>query len=382
MNLDFRPSWMNEELDLFQDNIARFLDTEVMPDDAASRQRGHVGHAIWRRAGELGLLCIDIPTEYGGGGGDFRHEALFDDQMSRRGLTGMATSVHSIVAHYFLNHGTAEQRAHYLPRLASGELIGAIAMSEPGAGSDLQGIRTRAEREGEGYVINGAKTFITNGMLAGVILLVVKTDPTLGARGTSIIMIDTQNCAGFKVGRVLDKMGMKAQDTAELFFDNVRVPASALLGGTEGQGFFQLMADLPYERLIIGVAATAAIEGALALTLAYTQERTAFGKTLFEFQNTRFKLAEIAAIAKAARAFTDRCVEDLLAGTLDTATASMIKMWTTEQQGKVMDECLQLFGGYGYMNEYPIARMFADARVQRIYGGSNEIMREVIARAL
>ena len=382
MNLDFRPSWMNEELDLFQDNIARFLDTEVMPDDAASRQRGHVGHAIWRRAGELGLLCIDIPTEYGGGGGDFRHEALFDDQMSRRGLTGMATSVHSIVAHYFLNHGTAEQRAHYLPRLASGELIGAIAMSEPGAGSDLQGIRTRAEREGEGYVINGAKTFITNGMLAGVILLVVKTDPTLGARGTSIIIIDTQNCAGFKVGRVLDKMGMKAQDTAELFFDNVRVPASALLGGTEGQGFFQLMADLPYERLIIGVAATAAIEGALALTLAYTQERTAFGKTLFEFQNTRFKLAEIAAIAKAARAFTDRCVEDLLAGTLDTATASMIKMWTTEQQGKVMDECLQLFGGYGYMNEYPIARMFADARVQRIYGGSNEIMREVIARAL
>ena len=382
MNLDFRPSWMNEELDLFQDNIARFLDTEVMPDDAASRQRGHVGHAIWRRAGELGLLCIDIPTEYGGGGGDFRHEALFDDQMSRRGLTGMATSVHSLVAHYFLNHGTAEQRAHYLPRLASGELIGAIAMSEPGAGSDLQGIRTRAEREGEGYVINGAKTFITNGMLAGVILLVVKTDPTLGARGTSIIIIDTQNCAGFKVGRVLDKMGMKAQDTAELFFDNVRVPASALLGGTEGQGFFQLMADLPYERLIIGVAATAAIEGALALTLAYTQERTAFGKTLFEFQNTRFKLAEIAAIAKAARAFTDRCVEDLLAGTLDTATASMIKMWTTEQQGKVMDECLQLFGGYGYMNEYPIARMFADARVQRIYGGSNEIMREVIARAL
>lgn len=382
MNLDFRPSWMNAELDLFRDNIARFLDTEVMPEDAASRERGHVGHAIWRRAGELGLLCTDIPTEFGGGGGDFRHEALFDDQMSRRGLTGMATSVHSIVAHYFLNHGTPAQRAHYLPKLANGELIGAIAMSEPGAGSDLQGIRTRAEREGNEYVINGSKTFITNGMLAGVILLVVKTDPAQGARGISIIIIDTEDCAGFKVGRVLDKIGMKAQDTAELFFDNVRVPASAILGGKEGQGFFQLMADLPYERLIIGVAATAAIEGALALTLGYTKERTAFGKTLFEFQNTRFKLAEIAAIAKAARAFTDRCVEDLVAGKLDTATASMIKMWTTEQQGKVMDECLQLFGGYGYMNEYPIARMFADARVQRIYGGSNEIMREVIARAL
>jgi acyl-CoA dehydrogenase len=390
MNLDFRPSWMNAELDLFRDNITRFLDTEVMPDDAASRERGHVGHAIWRRAGELGLLCTDIPTEYGGGGGDFRHEALVDDEMSRRGLTGMATSVHSIVAHYFLNHGTPEQRAHYLPKLASGELIGAIAMSEPGAGSDLQGIRTRADRivdgdsngDADAYVINGAKTFITNGYLAGVILLVVKTDASQGARGTSIIIIDTQDCAGFTVGRVLDKIGMKAQDTAELFFDNVRVPATALLGGKEGQGFFQLMADLPYERLIIGVAATAAIEGALALTLAYTQERKAFGKTLFEFQNTRFKLAEIAAIAKAARAFTDRCVEELVAGKLDTATASMIKMWATEQQGKVMDECLQLFGGYGYMNEYPIARMFADARVQRIYGGSNEIMREVIARAL
>lgn len=382
MNLDFRPSWMNAELDLFRDNIARFLDTEVMPEDAASRQRGHVGHAIWRRAGELGLLCTDIPTEFGGGGGDFRHEALFDEQMARRGLTGMATSVHSIVAHYFLNHGTPEQRAHYLPRMASGELIGAIAMSEPGAGSDLQGIRTRADYDGDSYVINGSKTFITNGFLAGVILLVVKTDPAQGARGTSIMIIDTKDCTGFKVGRVLDKIGMKAQDTAELFFDNVRVPASALLGGEAGQGFFQLMADLPYERLIIGVTATAAIEGALELTLAYTKERTAFGKTLFEFQNTRFKLAEIAAIAKATRAFTDRCVEDIVAGKLDTATASMLKMWTTEQQSKVMDECLQLFGGYGYMNDYPIARMFADARVQRIYGGSNEIMREVIARAL
>ena len=382
MHLDFRPSWMNEELDLFGDNVARFLDNEVAPQDEAARKQGHVGHAIWQRAGELGLLCVDVPEQFGGGGGDFRHEALFDDLMARRGLTGMATSVHSIVAQYFVHHGTPEQQRTYLPKLASGALVGAIAMTEPGGGSDLQGIRTRAERRGDAYVINGAKTFITNGSLAGVVLLVVKTDPAQGARGISILIVDTKDCAGFKVGRVLDKMGMKSQDTAELFFDDVTVPASAVLGGVEGQGFFQLMSDLPYERAIIGVTAAAAIEGALALTLAYTKERRAFGKPLFDFQNTRFKLAEIAAIAKATRAFVDRCVEDQVAGKLDTVTASMVKMWATEQQGKVLDECVQLFGGYGYMNEYPIARMFADARVQRIYGGTNEIMREVIARGL
>jgi acyl-CoA dehydrogenase len=255
-------------------------------------------------------------------------------------------------------------------------------MTEPGAGSDLQGIRTRAERRGDTYVINGSKTFITNGFLAGVVLVVAKTDPAAGARGTSILVVETQDCAGYRVGRVLDKIGLKAQDTSELFFDDVTVPAANLLGGREGQGFYQLMADLPYERTFIGVGAVAAMEGAYEATLGYVRERKAFGKPIAEFQNTKFKLAEIATTTKVARTFVDHCVERLVAGTLDTATASMVKLWTSDQQGQVIDECLQLFGGYGYMNEYMIARMYADARIQRIYGGTNEIMKEVISRAL
>jgi acyl-CoA dehydrogenase len=382
MPFDFSPSWMDSDLQMFAASASRFVETEVLPEDEAARKRGNVGHAIWRRAGELGLLCTDIPEEYGGGGGDFRHEAIIIDQMARRGLTGMATSVHSIVAHYFLNHGTPAQRQRYLPRLARGELVGAIAMTEPGAGSDLQGIRTRAYAEGNQYRLNGTKTFITNGALAGVVLVVAKTDPAQGARGTSIMIVETENCEGYKVGRVLDKMGLKAQDTSELFFDDVLVPAENLLGGVEGQGFFQLMSDLPYERLMIGISAVAAIEGAYEATLAYVRDRKAFGKPIAEFQNTKFKLAGIATTAKVARAFADRCVTDFLAGNLDTATASMAKLWLSEEQGKVVDECVQLFGGYGYMNEYLIARMYSDARIQRIYGGTSEIMREVIARAM
>jgi acyl-CoA dehydrogenase len=382
MPFDFSPSWMDSDLQMFAASASRFVETEVLPEDEAARKRGNVGHAIWRRAGELGLLCTDIPEEYGGGGGDFRHEAIIIDQMARRGLTGMATSVHSIVAHYFLNHGTPAQRQRYLPRLARGELVGAIAMTEPGAGSDLQGIRTRAYAEGNQYRLNGTKTFITNGALAGVVLVVAKTDPAQGARGTSIMIVETENCEGYKVGRVLDKMGLKAQDTSELFFDDVLVPAENLLGGVEGQGFFQLMSDLPYERLMIGISAVAAIEGAYEATLAYVRDRKAFGKPIAEFQNTKFKLAGIATTAKVARAFADRCVTDFLAGKLDTATASMAKLWLSEEQGKVVDECVQLFGGYGYMNEYLIARMYSDARIQRIYGGTSEIMREVIARAM
>ena len=302
--------------------------------------------------------------------------------MARRALTGMSTSVHSIVAHYFLNHGTEAQKRKYLPRLARGELVGAIAMTEPGAGSDLQGVRTRAVKDGDGYVINGSKTFITNGFLAGVVLVVVKTDPTQGAKGTSILIVETEGCQGYRVGRVLDKIGMKAQDTSELFFDDVRVPADALLGGSEGQGFFQLMGDLPYERTIIGLSALATMEGAYQATLDYVRERKAFGQPIAEFQNTKFKLAEIATQIKVGRAFIDRCVEDLVAGKLDTATASMAKLWGSEAQGRVIDECLQLFGGYGFMNEYMVARMYSDARVQRIYGGTNEIMKEVISRGL
>jgi acyl-CoA dehydrogenase len=382
MPFDFTPSWMDSDLATFTASVARFVETEVLPDDEAARQRGSVGHAIWRRAGELGMLCTDIPEEYGGGGGDFRHEAIVIDQMARRGLTGMSTSVHSIVAHYFLNHGTPAQKQRFLPRLARGEIVGAIAMTEPGAGSDLQGIRTRALPAGNQYILNGSKTFITNGSLAGVVLVVAKTDPTQGARGTSIMIVETENCEGYKVGRVLDKMGLKAQDTSELFFDDVRVPAENLLGGAEGQGFFQLMSDLPYERLMIAVGALSAIEGAYETTLAYVRDRKAFGKPIADLQNTKFKLANVATTAKVARAFVDRCITDYLAGKLDTATASMAKLWLSEEQGKAIDECVQLFGGYGYMNEYLVARMYADARIQRIYGGTSEIMREVIARAM
>jgi len=382
MPIDFRPSWMNEELAMVRETCARFVETEMLPDDEAARKRGHVGHHLWRRAGEIGLLCADIPEAWGGGGGDFRHEAVFCEEMARRGLTGMSASVHSIVAHYFLNHGTEDQKQRFLPRMARGELVGAIAMTEPGAGSDLQGIRTRADRRGDTYVINGSKTFITNGFLAGVVLVVAKTDPAAGARGTSIFVVETKDRAGYRVGRVLDKIGLKAQDTSELFFDDVTMSSADLLGGREGQGFYQLMSDLPYERTFIGVGAVAAMEGAYEATLAYVRERQAFGKPVAEFQNTKFKLAEIATTTKVARTFVDHCVERLVAGTLDTATASMVKLWTTDQQGQVIDECLQLFGGYGYMNEYMIARMYADARIQRIYGGTNEIMKEVISRAL
>ncbi|MDQ7958429.1 MAG: acyl-CoA dehydrogenase family protein [Pseudomonadota bacterium] len=410
MPLQFKRSWANEELDSLRDAAARFIDAEMAPQDEEARRRGHVGHAIWRRAGELGLLCTDIPEAYGGAGGDFRHEAVIHEEMARRGLTGMSNSVHSIVAHYFLNHGTEAQKRKYLPAMARGELVGAIAMTEPGAGSDLQGIRTRAVRDGDAYVIDGSKTFITNGYLAGLILVVCKTDPAQGARGTSILIVETRRpapgrsqaglsrsggdsspgdesggtviCPGFKVGRVLDKMGMKAQDTSELFFDGVRVPHDSLLGGREGQGFFQLMSDLPYERLIIGLSALACMEGAYQATLDYVRERKAFGKPIAEMQNTRFKLAEVATQIMVGRAFIDRCVEQLVAGTLDTATASMAKLWGSEAQGRVLDELVQLHGGYGFMNEYMVTRMYADARVQRIYGGTSEIMKEVIARAL
>ncbi|AOV05543.1 acyl-CoA dehydrogenase family protein [Delftia tsuruhatensis] len=382
MPLQLTRSWSTPELESLRATAVRFLETEMQPQDEAARQRGNVGHAIWRRAGELGLLCTDIPEDYGGGGGDFRHEAVIHEEMARRALSGMSNSVHSIVAHYLLNHGTEAQKRKYLPAMARGELVGAIAMTEPGAGSDLQGVRTRAELRDGRYRINGSKTFITNGLLAGLILVVCKTDPAQGARGTSILIVETRDCAGFRVGRVLDKMGMKAQDTSELFFDDVTVPQDALLGGREGQGFYQLMGDLPYERLIIGLAALACMEGAYEATLAYVRERRAFGQAIADMQNTRFKLAEVATTLTVGRAFIDRCVEQLVAGTLDTATASMAKLWGSEAQGRVLDELVQLHGGYGYMNEYMVTRMYTDARVQRIYGGTSEIMKEVISRAL
>jgi acyl-CoA dehydrogenase len=382
MNSAHGSPWMDEDLTIFRDSVARFVDAEMVPNDEQWRKQQHVGKDIWRKAGEMGLLCTDIPSDYGGAGGDFRHEAILYEETARRGITGFGQGVHSICAHYLINHGTEEQKRRFLPSMARGELIGAIGMSEPGAGSDLQALKTRAARDGDSYVINGSKTFITNGFLAGLIALVVKTTPGQGAKGTSILMVETANLKGFRVGRILDKMGMKSQDTAELFFEDVRVPAENLLGGSEGQGFYQLMGDLPYERALIAVSGVAAMEGALAETVRYVKDRKAFGKSIAEFQNTKFKLAEVATKTHIARVFVDDVIAKVVNGTLDTVTASMAKYWVSDTQQEVLDECVQLHGGYGYMNEYLVCRMFADARVQRIYGGTNEIMKELISRAL
>jgi acyl-CoA dehydrogenase len=374
--------WMDDELAIFRDAIVKFVEAEMLPHDASWRKQQHVGAEIWRKAGAARLLCTDVPEQFGGGGGDFRHEAILYAELGRRGLSGFGQGVHSICAHYLVNHGTDAQRRRFLPRMARGELIGAIGMTEPSAGSDLQGIRTRALRDGDEYVINGSKIFITNGYLAGLIALVVKTTPGEGAKGTSIILVETAELPGFRVGRILDKMGMKAQDTAELFFDDVRVPVANLLGGSEGQGFYQLMGDLPYERALIAVAGVGAMEGGLDATIAYVKDRRAFGQSIAEFQNTKFKLAELATKTRVARVFVDDCIGRIVAGTLDTLTASMAKYWVSEVQQEVLDECVQLHGGYGYMNDYLVCRLFADARVQRIYGGTNEIMKILISRAL
>jgi acyl-CoA dehydrogenase len=381
MNAYVSP-WMDDELAIFRDAAARFVEAEMVPHEEQWRKQQNVGADIWRKAGAVGLLCTDIPADYGGVGGDFRHEVVLYEELGRRGLSGFGQGVHSICAHYLLNHGTEEQKKRLLPRMASGELVGAIGMTEPSAGSDVQGLKMRAVLDGDDYVINGSKIFISNGYLAGLIALVVKTRPGEGAKGTSIVMVETKDLEGYRVGRLLDKMGMKSQDTAELFFENVRVPAANLLGGSEGQGFYQLMGDLPYERALIAVAGVAAMEGALAETIKYVKDRRAFGKTIAEFQNTKFKLAEVATKARIARVFVDDCIAKIVAGTLDTVTASMAKYWISDMQQEVLDECVQLHGGYGYMNEYLVCRMFADARVQRIYGGTNEIMKELISRAL
>jgi len=374
--------WMDDDLRMLREAVSRFVETEMLPREAQWRKQKHVDRETWRKAGEAGFLLMDVPAEYGGGGGDFRHEAVLYEECNRRGLSGFGQGVHSIAAHYVLNYGTEEQKSRWLPRMARGELIGAIAMTEPGAGSDLNGIRTRAVREGDEYVVNGSKIFITNGSIATILMLVVRTDPGDRSRGLSILMVETENLPGYRVGRVLDKMGMTAQDTSELFFEDVRVPADCLLGLEEGRGMHMLMGDLPYERLTIALGGVAAMEGAYQETVRYTKERQAFGQKIAEFQNTRFKLAEVATQVRVARVFVDRCIEQLVAGELDTETAAMAKWWITDIQQKVIDDCVQLFGGYGYMNEYLVCRMFADSRVQRIYGGTNEIMKELISRSI
>ena len=377
------PSWAGEDVGMLYDMAHRFLSEEIAPRYDEFEKNEMVDRACWEKAGAAGLLCASVPEEYGGSGGSFAHESAIIEAIAHVGVDGFGIGLHNaIVAPYILHYGSEEQKKKWLPKMATGELIGAIAMTEPGAGSDLQGIRTRAEKDGNHYRINGSKTFITNGQLANLVIVVAKTDPEKGAKGTSLLVIETDGADGFERGRNLDKIGLKANDTSELFFNDVRVPASALLGSEEGQGFVQLMQQLPQERLTIGTTAIAMSERALSLTIDYVRERKAFGKAIIDFQNTQFKLAELKTEATVGRVFYNDCVARHIAGGLDAATASMAKYWLSELQGKVVDECLQLFGGYGYMNEYPIARMFRDARVQRIYGGTNEIMKLLIARGL
>ncbi|WP_142810241.1 acyl-CoA dehydrogenase family protein [Tepidiphilus olei] len=373
--------WMNEELELLRESARRFIATEITPHEDEWNERQYVDRDLWRKAGAAGLLCTDVAEEYGGGGATFAHEAVILEEQAYAGNTSWAKGVHEIVAHYIEAYGTEEQKRRWLPPMAAGEMVGAIAMTEPGTGSDLQAVRTRAERRGDDYVINGSKTFISNGYHCDLLIIVCKTDTTVpGAKGVSLIVAETRDLPGFKRGRLLKKLGQKGQDTAELFFEDMRVPVANLLGGEEGKGFYQLMNQLPRERLIIAVGAIAVIEAALHHTLNYVRERKAFGHRILDFQNTRFKLAERQTEAYIGRLFVDHCVQRMLEGTLDAPTASMAKWWTTQKQCEIIDECLQFFGGYGYMLEYPIARMYADARVQKIYGGTNEIMKELIAR--
>lgn len=377
-----RSPWETEELTALREMARAFCEKELAPNSEKYREQHHVDRDLWNKAGELGLLCMSIPEEYGGGGGTFAHEAVLMEEQARVADSSWGVSLHNgIVAHYLLAYGSEEQKKKWLPKMASGETVGAIAMTEPGTGSDLQSVKTKAIREGDEYVIDGSKTFITNGQQADLIILVAKTDINEGAKGISLILVEADR-EGFRRGRVLDKIGQRGQDTSELFFDGVRVPTSNLLGAEEGQGFIQLMQQLPQERLIIAVTSVAGMEAAVDLTLAYTKERTAFGRPIFGFQNTKFKLAEAATETRIARVFTDDCISKHLKGELDIPTVAMAKWWVSDRAMAVADECLQLFGGYGYMNEYPIARMWADNRVQKIYAGTNEIMKEIIARSL
>ena len=378
-----KPAWAGEDVGMLYDMATRFLSEEIAPRYDEFEKAEKFDRESWTKAGEAGLLCASMPEEFGGSGGTFAHESAIIEAIGHVGVDGFGISLHnSIVAPYILHYGSEEQKRKWLPRMATGELIGAIAMTEPGAGSDLQGVKTVARKDGNHYRISGSKTFITNGQLANLIIVVTKTDPSAGAKGTSLIIVETDEVEGFERGRNLDKIGLKANDTSELFFNEVRVPTSNLLGHEEGQGFIQLMQQLPQERLQIGTGAVAMIERALAVTIDYVKERKAFGKALIDFQNTQFKLAELKTEATIGRVFYNNCVERHVAGGLDPVTASMAKYWLSDLQGKVVDECLQLHGGYGYMNEYPIARMYRDARVQRIYGGTNEIMKLLIARGL
>jgi alkylation response protein AidB-like acyl-CoA dehydrogenase len=369
------------EHELFRQSVRTFLEKDAAPFHAQWEKQGYIDRALWNKAGEAGMLCSHLPEEYGGLGADFLYSAVVIEEISRLGLTGIGFSLHSdIVAPYILHYGSEALKHQYLPQLISGEKVTAIAMTEPGAGSDLQGVKTTAVLDGDEYVINGSKTFITNGFLADLVIVVAKTDPKAGAKGTSLFLVEAAT-PGFDKGKRLEKVGMKAQDTSELFFQDVRVPKENLLGQA-GMGFAYLMQEMPQERLTVAIGALASAEAALQWTLDYTRERKAFGKAIADFQNTRFKLAEMATEIQIGRVFVDKCLALHLEGKLDVPTAAMAKYWATDLQCKVLDECVQLHGGYGFMWEYPIARAWADARVQRIYAGTNEIMKEIIARAL
>jgi acyl-CoA dehydrogenase len=380
--MTYESPWMNDELRMFRKTVHRFIQEEFTPHQARWRQQHHPDSEAWTKAGDAGLLLTDIPEEYGGGGGTIAHETVIAEELSQAGVN-FGSLNQSIVAHYILAYGNEEQKRDWLPRMARGELVAAIAMTEAGAGSDLQAIKTTATREGSDYLINGSKTFVTNGWFASIVGLAVKTDPkATGPRAISFIIVEPKQLSGYSIGAPLEKVGMHGQDTCEMFFDGMRVPASNLLGGSEGRGFTQMMAQLPYERLMIAVASVATSEEAVKITTKYVKERMAFGAPLIDLQSTRFKMAECKTESHIGRVFLDKCIQDFIAGRLDASTAAMAKYWLTDSEGHILDQCVQMHGGYGYMTEYPVARMWADSRVRRIYAGANEVMKEIIGCSL
>ncbi len=376
------PHWETDDVRAFRETVRRFVAAEVTPHQARWAAQKRVDRELWRRAGQLGLMLADLPEVHGGGGGTFAHVAALMEELAYAGDYGFGVSVQQIVAMYVLNHGREDQKERLLPRLASGELVAAIAMTEPDTGSDLRGIRTHAEAIGDRYRISGNKTFISNGSSADLVLVAARTQGRSGAEGLSLIFVETANAPGFSVARVLDKLGQHAADTSELCFEGVEVPRCNLLGEEEGRGLKQLMAELPYERMLCAVTAIAGIEAALSMTVEHARTRRTFGRPLLEHQHLRFRIADVQVAATVGRILLDECIRRSIDGTIDADTAATAKLWGTETLGRVVDECLQLFGGYGYMAEYPIARLYADARVQRIYGGSSEMMREIVARGI